>query len=259
VARANVAACKAELDAASLEDLPRLIRRYSKDDREGVRTAVAQARRRLKAERAEAERLLSLAELEASLHAQGFALVAGLDEVGRGALAGPVTAAAVILPDDTVIPGLDDSKRLGPEKRDELAVVIQEVAVAWRIAHVSPEEIDALGIAGATRRAMSIAFEALDPRPDHIVVDGRGIGLGVPETPVVGGDGKVAAIAAASIIAKVARDGLMRSLACDHPHYGFDVNKGYGTSDHMEALATHGLCPLHRRSFTPCESTSRLF
>jgi len=259
VARRTVAACKAELDEASIEDLERIIRRHTRDEREGVRHAVAQARRRLKSLRAEATRLAHLAELEASLRAQGYGLVAGLDEVGRGALAGPVTAAAVILPPDAAIAGLDDSKRLTPEKRKYLSVVIKETAVAWRIAHVSSEEIDALGIAGATRRAMLLAFESLDPRPDHVVVDGRGVGIGVPETAVVGGDGKVAAVAAASVIAKVARDALMCMVAADHPAYGFEVNKGYGTSEHLRALNDHGLCSLHRRSFAPCGGTLPLF
>ncbi|MDZ4063845.1 MAG: ribonuclease HII [Coriobacteriia bacterium] len=216
------------------------------------------ALRRLERDRCECDRLHALFHLQRTLLEQGFACVAGIDEVGRGALAGPVTAAAVVLPLDIAIPGLDDSKRLTPARREELAAAIVDVSVTYRVSHVSPAEIDLLGIAGATRRAMSLSLAGLDPSPDHVVVDGLRMNIAPDETAIVKGDSLVASVAAASILAKVARDALMRSLADQYPVYCFEVNKGYGTSEHMSAIAEHGPCSLHRRSFAPCNDM-RLF
>lgn len=208
---------------------------------------------------AELSRLESLAALEDELRTRGCGAIAGLDEVGRGALAGPLTAAAVVLPPDVRIPGLDDSKRLTPERREQLAVVVRERAVAWAVGHVEPTVIDSAGMTWSVREAMRLAIEGLACRPDHVVVDGLGVGLGLPETAVVGGDGKVAAIAAASIVAKVTRDGIMTELASRHPEYLFHENKGYATREHLDAISAHGLTPLHRRSFAPCGGTIPLF
>ena len=255
----TVATIVESLKSASAGELPRLIRRYSTDDRSGVRSSVARARKKLAAIRKEAERLATLGELESSLRSQGVTHVAGIDEVGRGALAGPVTAAAVILPPEALIDGLDDSKRLTPERREELAVVIREVSVAFHVAHVDADQVDSIGIGPATRRAMKLALDALEPAAEHVIVDGHGVGLGIPETSVVKGDSSVACVAAASILAKVCRDGLMRRYAQEHPVFGFEINKGYGTSEHMMALTEHGLCPLHRKSFSPCGGSLRLF
>lgn len=254
----SVAHCREILALADIDELPGLIHLYSRDRRAGVRSAVETARRRLDRDRSERDRLRSLFELQRTLHAQGFGCVAGVDEVGRGALAGPVTAAAVVLPIDAVIPGLDDSKKLTPARREELAAVIVDVSVTSRVSHVSPAEIDLLGIAGATRRAMTLSIAGLDPCPDHVVVDGLRMNVAQSETAVVKGDSCVASVAAASIIAKVARDALMRSLADQYPAYSFEINKGYGTSEHMSAIAEHGPCCLHRRSFAPCNDM-RLF
>ena len=247
------------LAEASTEDLPALLRSLAGDTRAGVREAVAVARRRMRANERETARLHSLAALEESLREQGYSTVAGLDEVGRGSLAGPVTAGAVVLPPGLRIDGLDDSKRVLPEKRAEIAEVIKVRAVAWAIGHVSAEEIDRGGMTWAVREAMTRALSELNCTPDHCVVDGLGVGLAFPETAVVGGDGKVAAIAAASIIAKVTRDAIMVSHAETYPEYLFHQNKGYSTSDHILAISRHGLCPLHRRSFQPCGGTIPLF
>lgn len=246
----------AEAQGTALE---RLIRRYARDERSGVRTAAASARRRLLAERAEDDRLSRLYAMEAELHEQGHAVIAGVDEVGRGALAGPLTAAAVVLPLSPRIEGLDDSKRLTPERREVVAAQVKQVALAWSITHVPPADIDGLGMTAALRRAVLGALHGLDLTADRVVLDGLPLGVSSVETAVVKGDSRVAAIAAASVIAKVARDELMRSLAPEHPAYGFDINKGYGTTEHIAAISRLGPCPHHRRSFAPCAENLTLF
>jgi ribonuclease HII len=185
----------------------------------------------------------------------GFAAAArrpaGVDEVGRGPLAGPVVAAAVILP-ERAIPGIDDSKRLSPEQRETVAEVIREQAVAWAIGRAEVEEIDRINIRQATFLAMRRAMAGLGVIPDYALVDGRDCpALDCPVEPIIGGDGLVPAIGAASILAKQARDAEMVSLDARYPGYGFARHKGYGTRAHLAALARLGPCPLHRRSFRP--------
>ena len=206
-----------------------------------------------------AHRLARLYALERQLRSQGYLVVAGVDEVGRGAIAGPLTAGACVLPATPRITGVDDSKRLTPSKRRSIALSIKEIALCWSVAHVPPEEIDSLGISAALRRAMGRALAGLELEPDHVVVDGLPVGVARLETAVVKGDSKVAAIAAASVLAKVERDDLMTELARAHPGYGFEINKGYGTSEHLEAVARFGLSPAHRRSFSPGGGTQALF
>lgn len=258
-APSSVAEVRAALSHASGDELPTLIGQHESDTRSGVRDAVEAARRRLDRQNAESERLDRLHSLEDRLRADGWHYVAGLDEVGRGALAGPVTAAAVVLPPDARIAGLNDSKQLPPHRREELAAMIHTVAVTCAVAHVPAHVTDALGMTRAVLRAMELALSRLEPSADHAITDGLRIGLAIPETPVVKGDSSVAAVAAASVIAKVARDHLMRELAAYYPEYAFEVNKGYGTAEHLEAIAAHGVCPLHRRSFAPCGNTPTLF
>lgn len=188
--------------------------------------------------------------LEAEAWARGLRRVAGVDEVGRGPLAGPVVAAAVILDPARAPEGLDDSKRLSPARREALALALGEAAEV-RVAEASVEEIDALGIWGATALAMARAVAPL--APDLALIDGRQIppGLACPARAVVGGDRRSASIAAASIAAKVARDALMRALAQQDPRYGWARNKGYPTALHHAALRAHGPTQHHRRSFAP--------
>jgi ribonuclease HII len=179
-------------------------------------------------------------------------LVCGIDEAGRGPLAGPVVAAAVILDPARPIPGLDDSKKLSEKKRDALAVLVRERALAWAIAEASVEEIDRLNILHATMLAMQRAVAGLSIKPESAMVDGnRCPRLDMPAEAVVKGDGKIASIAAASILAKTARDAGMLILHAEYPHYGFDRHMGYPTAAHCAALATHGASPVHRRSFGP--------
>lgn len=181
-------------------------------------------------------------------------LVAGLDEAGRGSLAGPVYAAAVILQKGHGIRGLDDSKKLKPAEREKLFDRIQKRAVAFAVARAELEEIDRLNILHASMLAMRRAVEALQPAPLHCLVDGDRLPPGLPCSgeAVIGGDGLHASIMAASILAKVARDREMRRLDEEYPGYGFAQHKGYGTPDHLAALRRLGVCPLHRMSFAPC-------
>ncbi|MFZ2974702.1 MAG: ribonuclease HII [Ferribacterium limneticum] len=179
-------------------------------------------------------------------------LVCGIDEAGRGPLAGTVVAAAVILDPLRPIPGLNDSKKLSEKKRDALAVLIRERAVAWAVASASVEEIDRLNILHATMLAMQRAVAGLAVRPSSAMVDGnRCPKLDIPCEAVVKGDGKIASIAAASILAKTARDAEMLGLHVQYPVYGFDRHMGYPTAAHFQALEEHGASPVHRRSFGP--------
>ncbi len=181
---------------------------------------------------------------------QGFSAVCGIDEAGRGPLAGPVCAAAVILPPDCDIPGLNDSKKLSEKKREALFPVIQEKALAFGVGWATAEEIDRVNILQATFLAMARAVEALPAPADYALVDGNRMPpLPIPGETIVKGDATSASIAAASILAKVSRDRLLRRLDEEHPEYGFAKHKGYGTKAHYEAIRKYGLLPEHRRSF----------
>lgn len=194
--------------------------------------------------------MLNLLELEEARHAAGYEQICGVDEAGRGPLAGPVCAAAVILPEGVEIPGLDDSKKLTDKRRRELYDVIVQQAVSYGIALVDEKKIDEINILQATLLAMAEAVSQLSPQPNLALVDGnREPILPMPCETIVGGDGKCAAIAAASILAKVTRDRLMEELDGQYPEYGFAVHKGYGTRRHYEALRKYGPCPVHRQSF----------
>lgn len=182
----------------------------------------------------------------------GYVLVAGVDEAGRGPLAGDVYAAAVILNPDLPIDGLTDSKKLSERRRDELAPIIRERAIAWCVASASVAEIDELNILQATMLAMQRAVIGLTRLPDEVLVDGNRLPkLDLPARAIIKGDLKEPAISAASILAKTARDASLASLHEQFPQYGFDQHKGYGTALHLERLKQHGPCPAHRRSFAP--------
>ena len=193
---------------------------------------------------------IDLWEIEKDLNQQGFEILCGVDEAGRGPLAGPVCASAVILPQGLEIPGLNDSKKLSDKKRRELMPVIKEQALAWGIAFASEEEIDDINILQATFLAMRRAMDQLSVRPDLALIDGnRETDFGLPVKTVVHGDSLSANIAAASVLAKVTRDDLMIELAEKYPEYGFEIHKGYGTKAHYAALEKYGPSPIHRRSF----------
>ncbi len=191
-----------------------------------------------------------LGEVDRAAYRRGFRRVCGVDEVGRGPLAGPVVAAAVILGEGADVPGLDDSKRLPPRRRAELVPRILEAARAVGIGEASPAEIDRLNIHRATLLAMVRAVQALPLRPDFLFVDGRHtLPLDLPQEALVQGDRRCLAVAAASVLAKEHRDALMRDLARKYPGYGFDRHKGYPTAAHREALRRLGPCPIHRTTF----------
>ena len=194
--------------------------------------------------------MTDLWELENEIAAEGYETLCGVDEAGRGPLAGPVYAAAVILPRGLVIEGLNDSKKLSGKKRESLYDEIVEKAVAYGIAFASVEEIEEKNILEATFLAMNRAIEKLAVRPALALIDGnRDKGITVPARCVIGGDGKCADIAAASILAKVTRDRYMLQLAGQYPQYGFDTHKGYGTAAHYAAIRAYGPSPIHRMSF----------
>lgn len=183
-------------------------------------------------------------------------LHAGVDEAGRGPLVGSVFAAAVILPPDHDLPGLTDSKKLSEKKRDRLAALIKEQALAWCVAAAAPEEIAEFNILHATMRAMRRAVQGLAVHPDHVWIDGNRVppDLGVPAEAVVQGDSKIIEISAASVLAKTARDAEMYALAERYPQYGFHQHKGYGTAQHLAALRQYGVLPEHRRDFAPVKT-----
>lgn len=189
-------------------------------------------------------------EIENSFYSEDIRVICGVDEAGRGPLAGPVCAAAVILPKDLELPGLTDSKKLTDKKRRELFPLIQEQAIAYGIGYATEQEIDEINILQATFLAMQRALDQLDLKPDLALIDGnREKDFGVPVKTVVKGDSLSANIAAASILAKVTRDNLMKELAETYPQYGFEIHKGYGTKAHYAALREFGPSPIHRMTF----------
>ncbi len=201
-------------------------------------------------ERRSADRLEQLLEREKELWAGGLCRVAGVDEAGIGPLAGPVVAAAVIFPPDAGLEGVDDSKRLTPLKRLELAEEIKRLAIAYNVVEIGPLEIDRLNIYRAGLEAMRLAVQGLGVKPDYLLVDGREIpGLEIPQEKLIKGDARCHAVAAASILAKTARDAVMVRLDRQYPGYGFAAHKGYPTEAHRDAIRHLGPSPIHRRSF----------
>lgn len=188
--------------------------------------------------------------IEREFYSQGIQCICGVDEAGRGPLAGPVCAAAVILPANITIPGLNDSKKLSDKKRRELFPIIQNAAISYAIAFADEKEIDDINILQATLLAMQRAIDQLSIKPELALVDGnREKDFGIPVRTVIHGDSLSASIAAASVLAKVARDDLMLEMAAKYPQYGFDIHKGYGTKAHYDALRQYGPCEIHRMSF----------
>lgn len=227
----------------------RQLRAYNEDPRKVVQAALQRQGSKI---RQEQRRLRRLLVEERRLARDGLTLIAGVDEVGAGPLAGPVVAAAVILPQGTSIAGVDDSKKLSAARRQELDLLIRKRAIAFAIGSCTPEEIDHLNILQASREAMRRAVAGLEIRPEHVLVDARQIpAIEIPQTAIIGGDGKSQSIAAASIVAKVERDRLMQEMSQRYPGYGFESNSGYGTKQHLSGLERLGPCAIHRRSFAP--------
>lgn len=189
-------------------------------------------------------------ETEKRLEEEGYKYIAGIDEAGRGPLAGPVYAAAVILPSDIRLDGINDSKKLSPKKREELFEEITDKAVCYSIFSVDEKKIDEINILNATHMAMNGAAEALSPKPDYVIIDGNSIkNMKFPHETIVKGDAKSISIAAASVLAKVARDRYITEMAEIYPEYGFEKHKGYGTKEHTDAILKYGVTPIHRKTF----------
>lgn len=238
------------LQNCSMEQLNRGIEEFALDERKGVQSAIAWAMKRKDAYEKEQIRLEGLLEYEKSCYEQGYDLIAGVDEVGRGPLAGPVVAAAVILPKDCRIEGVDDSKKLSAKKRESLYEEILEKSISYGIGVISWERIDEINILQATYEAMRQAIADLNPVPRFILADAVTIpGVSIPQKGIIKGDAKSLSIGAASIVAKVYRDRLMESYDELYPAYGFASNKGYGSAKHIAGIHVHGICPIHRKSF----------
>lgn len=246
----KIQSVKQKLQAATLEELPVFIQQHTADERAGVQALVAKARKTLDAYQREVARTKAMMVYEEKY--SDYAYICGIDEVGRGPLAGPVVAGAVILPKDCKLLYLNDSKQLTEKKREELYDRIMDEAVAVGIGYNSPERIDEINILQATYEAMREAISKLSVAPNLLLNDAVTI-PGLPEelkqVPIIKGDAKSISIAAASIVAKVTRDRLMVQYDEVFPEYGFAANKGYGSAAHIEALQTYGPCPIHRHSF----------
>ncbi len=200
----------------------------------------------------ELQRLTNLKEIEKDLHTKGFNKILGIDEAGRGPLAGPVVVAGVIMPENSMIEGINDSKKVSEKKREKLYDLIIEEAISYQVAIIGQDIIDKINILNATKKGLTNVVEGLDVKPDLIIVDAlTNIDTkGIPYESIIKGDAKCYSISAASILAKVTRDRIMREWDEIYPQYGFINNKGYGTAKHIEAIKEYGLSPIHRRSFT---------
>ena len=227
---------------------------FEEDSRSGVQTAIKQRRKAILAEIAEEERLEMMLSYEKSLYAQGVELIAGVDEVGRGPLAGPVVAAAVILPKNCKIKGLNDSKRIPKKKHEEIFQAVKDNALAIGIGIMDNHVIDKVNIYEATKLAMKEAISQLEPQPEYLLIDAMKLDLPISQTSIIKGDANSLSIAAASIIAKVTRDKIMDNYDQEFPGYDFSQNAGYGTTKHLEGLEKHGVTPIHRTSFEPIKT-----
>lgn len=246
----SIAQIKAKLAQCTHAQLSQFWEEYANDTRKGVQNLVLSAHKRYDTEEKELLRMQTMLQYERAAYEKGYHSIAGIDEVGRGPLAGPVVAAAVILPENHTILGVDDSKKLSAQKRESLAEQIKAEAIAWAVGIVSHTRIDEINILQATYEAMRQAISQLAIQPDYILADAVHIPqLAIPQEGIVKGDAKSMSIAAASIIAKVTRDAMMEELAEQYPEYDFASNKGYGSQKHIAGIAAHGLCPIHRRSF----------
>ena len=240
---------------ATIDDLDHpLFEELILDGRAGVQAAISKRKRELQKQVDEDLRLEKMLAYEKELYAQGIDLIAGVDEVGRGPLAGPVVAAAVILPKACKIPGLNDSKKIPKSKHKEIYEAVLQNAIAIGIGVKDNHVIDQVNIYEATKLAMMEAIGQLEPQPQHLLIDAMKLDLPIPQTSIIKGDANSLSIAAASIVAKVTRDQMMEEFDCEYPGYDFTQNAGYGTANHLAGLDKLGVTPIHRRSFEPVKS-----
>lgn len=241
---------KDELATFEITKVSTVLDLYRFDKRIGVQKLVQWYEKKLENYQTELQRINNLSLYEQQQYKKGNIYIAGIDEVGRGPLAGPVLTSAVILPKDCIILGINDSKKLSSAKREELYIKIKEKALALTISMIDVETIDNINILQATIRAMQQSIEKLNIKPDTILVDALKIpNIKINQISIIRGDTKSITIGAASIVAKVTRDSMMKEFHKLYPEYGFDRNKGYGTQEHIEAIKKYGLCPIHRKTF----------
>ncbi|MEH7353103.1 ribonuclease HII [Neobacillus drentensis] len=246
----TIAEIEQQLENIMSENDPFLLH-ILQDERKGVQQLVHKWRKKMAENRRLKEKFNDMCAYEKKWRSQGFELIAGVDEVGRGPLAGPVVAAAVILPEDFFLAGLDDSKKLSEKKRQEFDEIIRREALAFSVSMIHANEIDEINIYEATKKAMKAAIASLNPKPDLLLIDAMKLDTPYPTESIIKGDAISISIAAASIVAKVARDQLMKELSLSYPAYGFQQNMGYGTKEHIEAIKQHGITSYHRKSFAP--------
>lgn len=246
----SAAEVKKYIETLSLNDQSHLIEELKADKRKSVYQLGVRIEKRIEKHENELARIAQMHSFENEARAKGFVLIAGLDEAGRGPLMGPVVASAVILPENCVIEGLDDSKKLSEQKREALYEIIQEKAVAIGVGMADPVEIDEINILNATKRSMIRAIEDLGECPDYLLIDAVELAdIDTEQLALIKGDARSLSIAAASVIAKVTRDRIVAEMDQTYPGYGFAQHKGYGTKAHYEAIESHGITPVHRRSF----------
>ncbi|MTH52725.1 ribonuclease HII [Bacillus mangrovi] len=234
-----------------------LLEMFMADDRISVRRLAARHAGKLEKSQQLKKKFEELKVFETAALQKGHRWIAGIDEAGRGPLAGPVVAGAVVLPSDFYLEGLNDSKQLSESKRDAFYEIIVKEAAAVGTGVVEAGEIDRINIYQASRKAMKLAVESLPEAPDFLLIDAMEIETDIPQEKLIKGDARSISIAAASIVAKVTRDRMMREIAARHPEYGFDRNMGYGTEQHVSALKLYGATPFHRRTFSPVKENLR--
>lgn len=250
---ATIKEIKEQLASIQRLDDP-LLTELEQDSRSGVIQAIAKRKKEIQKRLDEDERLEGMLAYEKELYTQGIQLIAGVDEVGRGPLAGPVVAAAVILPKACKILGLNDSKKIPKSKHKEIYEAVLQNAIAIGIGVKDNHVIDQVNIYEATKLAMMEAIGQLEPQPQHLLIDAMRLDLPIPQTSIIKGDANSLSIAAASIVAKVTRDQMMEEFDCEYPGYDFTQNAGYGTANHLAGLHKLGVTPIHRRSFEPVKS-----
>ena len=250
---ATIKEIKEELATIIDLDSP-VFKEFKKDPRAGVQKEIEKRKKAIQAEIDENLRLEAMLRYEKELYVQGINLIAGVDEVGRGPLAGPVVAAAVILPQNCKIKGLNDSKKIPKKKHEEIFQAVKDNALAIGIGIVDNHVIDQVNIYEATKLAMKEAISQLEPQPEHLLIDAMTLDLPISQTSIIKGDANSLSIAAASIVAKVTRDKIMANYDEEFPGYDFAQNAGYGTAKHLEGIEKHGVTPIHRTSFEPIKT-----
>lgn len=241
---------KQHLSSVDLDKIPEAIKIYLEDERISVKKLIEQYQKKYIKYQNELQRIKEISKYETELYQKGKTFIAGIDEVGRGPLAGPVMTCAVILPKDCNVLGINDSKKLSSSQRENICTQLKQVAIDISISKVEADEIDKINILQSVYKSMKQSVNNLNTKPDIVLVDAVSIpNINVEQLSIVKGDAKSISIAAASIIAKVTRDKLMDEYSKKYPEYGFERNKGYGTKEHIDAIKEYGLCPIHRRTF----------